>query len=910
MKYESKAHLVADIRRGATRIASLLLCASCTCSGSKPPPARVERTPPEAREADDSGPRPVTHTTDGQIRGVPAVRGALPVRVEKAGADGFTILWDRIPDAESYEVHLGAEPPNEGGKLPGALQLAKLAGTAHRYQIDGLFPDANVFAMVTVRRGQSNEALWGCVHLRLPRGEPTPEGSPRSAHLMAPRVLAVVLRQRNLEFQGDALVGDRGAQWQAGKWEVTRGDGSAVVVLGAKRHSVVAGQGNLPVGFDRHARATVHLEHRVYLELDRPLESPEVLSVRHRGAAGTELRRLLPVSDRYLETPVVQINQVGYHPDARQRWAYLYGWLGDGGALDLSDFPKQADVLVEPVDTLAQRTTALRELTIRKRAGDTTDVGAEVRQIDLSRVRPAEGVRYRVRVPGVGVSYPTSVSREASFKAFYTVLRGLFHNRWCGDLRPDLTEWSRPADHCSAYFVGGRTEGFFPENTERTHARALRGGHHDAGDFDIRPMHVLVGQALLRAYEVGGPDRFTDQQLHLPESGNGVPDLLDEALWSLAAWQQLQETDGRVRLGVESVRHPPGYYLAHEDQLPYFAYDATPAHTAYVAGLFGQAAFLVRPFDERRSDGLVRAARSALRYAEDHDAPETYLAYARSELARSEASAEDRKAFERLWRSVDVHGRGLFDDMQPLVKIYPGSIYSQHPAMVDFVMGYLAGPKTAPGIRHQATQEVRRWADEASKRLLESTQPHRGARSPGQRPDWGMDVNQGRYLDGVYQALQIGGLTTVDRARYRDALSLAADAMLGCNPLGMSYVTGLGTRSPEQVLHLDSLVLQKTRGLPPMPGLVVYGPVEHMPGSHYYRPLAAGFYPPFDEQPRALRHVDAAHAVNMSEFSVWESQAPAALLFAALLPEGLGPWPELAPGRPEHRSPLPPHARP
>jgi endoglucanase len=838
------------------------------------------------------------------------VRGALPVEVETIETDRFTLRWERVPDAESCELWLGAEPPGADGKLPGAHRLAKLAGGATRYDITGLFPDMNVFALVSVRRSGSNEPLWGSVHLRLPRGTPTPEGAPRSAHLMAPRVLAVVLRQRDLEYDGRSLIGNRGAEWQAGQWEVAHADGTRVPVLRAMRHSVVAGQGNLPVGFDRHAPATVHLEHRVYLELGSPLESPGLFTLRHRGAPGTELRRLLPVSDRYLETPAIQLNQVGYHPKARQRWAYVSGWLGDGGPLPLAGFPKEAEVLVEPLDRLAERAVAVPGVAIRSRAGDTTDVGAEVRQIDLARVRPAEGVRYRVRVPGVGVSYPTAVSEQASFKAFYTILRGLLHNRWCGDLRSDLTDWSRPADHCSAFFVGGRTEGFFPEKTQRANERALRGGHHDAGDFDIRPLHVLVGQALLRAYELGGPKRFSDGQLHLPESGNGIPDLLDEALWSVAAWEQLQEDDGRVRLGVESVRHPPGYYLAHEDQLPYFAYDATPAHTAYVAGLFAQAAFLVRPFAEKRADHLVQAARRALRYAEAEDAPETYRAYAYSELARAEDRLEHRQGFERLWSAVNVHGRGLFDDMQPFVKIYPGSIYSQHPAMVDFVMAYLTGPAAAPGIRLQGTKEVRRWADEAARRVLESAQPHRGARAPGQRPDWGMDVSQGRYLDGLFQALQLGSLTTVDRARYRDALSLAADAMLGCNPAGMSYVTGLGSRSPEQVLHLDSLALQKTRGLPPIPGLVVYGPVEQMPGSHYYRPLAAGFYPPFGEQPRALRYVDAAHAVNMSEFSVWESQAPAALLFAALLPDGLEPWSELAPGRPEHRSPLAPHRRP
>lgn len=925
----------------------LLLIGGCTCDHGRPP-TRNKAPLAATAHAGDGRQRngaaavlPQEQAPSASAPPVAAVRGPLRVKIEEISHAGFRVSWEPAPHATSYQVLLGPEPPDEHGRLAKFVRLEELKANERRFAVRGLAPNTHAFLVIRAQpsstssssaqpnasepggpsnaepasspaqtKGDRESTPWGAVHVQTPRGPATPGGSLRSVHGMAPDVLALVVRQRDLAFDGSSLGGDRGRDWQAGAWELRRADDRSLPVARVQRHTVVAGQGNLPLGFDRHARATVHLEHRLYLRLGEPIGEREVLRIRHRGASGTELEVIAPFSDRYLETPVIQVNQVGYNPLARQRWAYLYGWLGDGGPLPLESFPRAAEVLIEPLDPLAPRSVALGPLPVRPRPSDLTDVGGQVRQIDLASLAPAEGVRYRVRLPGVGVSAATAVSREASFKAYYTILRGLFHNRWCGDLRPELTEWSRPPDHCSAYFVGGRTEGFFPQNTKRTAERPLRGGHHDAGDFDIRPLHVLVAQALLRAFELGGAARFGDGQLNLPESGNGIPDLLDEALWSLAAWEQLQEPDGGVRLGVESTRHPPGYYFAHEDALPYFAYDSDAAHTAYVAGLFAQASHLVAPYDAERSARLFDAARRAYRFARANDAPDTYLAYAASELARAEGGSSAAADFEGFWRATNVHGRGLFDDMQPWLKIYPGSLYVQHPAMSDFVMGYLQSEHAQPALRHRAVSELRRWADEAAKRFLDSPQPHRGGRSPGQRPDWGMETSQGRYLDGVYQALQLGGLTRVDRARYVDALSLAADAMLGCNPASLSYVTGLGSRSPEQILHLDSLAFQAARGLPPVPGIVVYGPVEHMPGAPYYAPLRAGFYPPFEQQPRALRHVDAAHAVNMSEFSVWESQAPAALLFAALLPDGQMPWPELAAGRPEHKSPLPPHREP
>ena len=888
---------------GLTTWASLALALSCTCE--TPPKSRAPA--PSARLA-----LPASTVVDGQVRGVAHVRGKLPVRVAEIDSPGFTLRWEPVADATGYEVLLGAEPPGTDGQLKDAQRLVVTERATH-HRVGPLVPNTHAFVQVRARVDQP-EAPWGSVHLRLPRAEATRGGALASAYAVAPDVLAIVIQQSGLELSNGKLKNDSGERWRGGVWELERADGAPITVTRSMRHTVVAGLGDLLVGYDRHGGATVRLEHRIYLRLDAAIGERELLRIRHRGrhrgSTDTALDVLLPFSDRYLETPAIQVNQVGYNPLASRRWAYVYAWLGDGGALQLDKLPPQALLLVEPTEALEPRVATDHLLEIRRRPGSREDVLGPVAQIDLAAVPPAEGLRYRIHVPGVGVSFPTAVSKQASFKAYYTVLRGLFHNRWCGDLRPESTEWSRPSDHCSAYFVGGRRQGFFPENTERSSPRPLRGGHHDAGDFDIRPMHVLVAQMLLRAFELGGVAKFTDGQLGVPESGNGIPDLLDEALWSVGAWEYLQKPDGSVRRGVESTRHPPGYYFAHEDRLPYFTYDSDAAHTAYVAGLFAQAAHLVGPFDASRAQRLRRAARRALDYARRNDAPDTYLAYALGELSRAEQDPQLRAEFEVKWRAVNVHGRGLFDHLQPSAKLYPGSFESQHPATADFVVAYLEGASASPSIRQTTITELRGWADRAARSLIESPQPHRGARPPGARPDWGMETSQGRYLDGVYQLLQLARLTEPDRRRYFDALSLAADAMLGCNPAGLSYVTGLGSRSPTQPLHLDSLAFQATRGLPPIPGLIVYGPVEHMPGADYYRPLAAGFHPPFEEQPRALRHVDAAHAVNTSEFSVWESQAPAALLFATLLPEGMRPWPELAPGQPEHKSPLPPQTHP
>ena len=73
----------------------------------------------------------------------------------------------------------------------------------------------------------------------------------------------------------------------------------------------------------------------------------------------------------------------------------------------------------------------------------------------------------------------------------------------------------------------------------------LHGGWFDAGDQN---RYTNWGASdvieLLRAY-VESPGAFTDDT-NIPESGNGVPDLLDEVKWELDWMARMQNTDGSV----------------------------------------------------------------------------------------------------------------------------------------------------------------------------------------------------------------------------------------------------------------------------------------------------------------------------------------------------------------------------
>jgi hypothetical protein len=189
-----------------------------------------------------------------------------------------------------------------------------------------------------------------------------------------------------------------------------------------------------------------------------------------------------------------------------------------------------------------------------------------------------------------------------------------------------------------------------------------------------------------------------------------------------------------------------------------------------------------------------------------------------------------------------------------------------------------------------------REANEVASDILRSDHAHRNARPRGRPVAWGQGTVMGRYLDPVFAVLALPDLSEEDRQRYYDAISIAADYVLGANPLGMSFITGLGAVSPQEPLHLDSLVFVKA-GRPPMPGIPVYGPVEELPRAEYYRYATVEFHPAFGRHPVMRRYADVRSFVVTNECTIWECQAPHAQHFAALVADGQRPTAAIRPRR-------------
>lgn len=723
--------------------------------------------------------------------------------------------------------------------------------------------------------------------VRVPPGLREDDGqhhpAPVSAiYMVAPRVLCIVLDDlkvhsfsEKLDWDDDGVdevQGDDGPTWQSGPWKLTRAGGAPIRVEQVARDSVSAGSFYADYGWAKAEHANlVDLKHRIYLTLAEPLGSRETLTI--KGPQALEVH--WDFDDARVQTPVIQLNQVGYSPHARRRYAYVSHWLGSGGPLSLFDFP--GTVFVED-----------RALPMTPRTG-TGDAGVPVAQIDLANA--PIGRPFRIRIPGVGVSFETEISESSVFRSFYVVARGLFHNRFGRDTKPAFTDWVRPRDDQRKVWTAEEPNYSkkFAENTPKVGPRKVLGGHHDAGDFDIRPMHYQVAMLLFEAYELN-PAAFRDGQLDIPEGGNGIPDLLDEALYSLKGWQDLQDANGCVRLGIEATRHPWGLVFADEDPMNYWTYACDSRHTLRVAALFAQAARLVRPFSADRAQDLLQRARRAFDQAIAAGADDADLGrmlFATGELWRATGEAKFKEQFERIFRANVKWGK--YPDIYPKL-LWSGGWDKRSEAIIgEYLLGYVTAPGADPVIVGQATRRFTELAADSVRNLERLA--HRHARNPGSDPSWGEDSGALRWELPCVWVLRTGAADE----ECRSALALSRDYALGANPMSMSWFTGLGESSVRDPLHADSRAFRlKDRGAPevpgaePVPGIPVYGPVARLPNGPAYGYAAKLIYPPVEQRPLLRRYADNAFWVNSNEFDVVH-QALQALSMAAVMREGSMP---------------------
>lgn len=146
-------------------------------------------------------------------------------------------------------------------------------------------------------------------------------------------------------------------------------------------------------------------------------------------------------------------------------------------------------------------------------------------------------------VNGVG-SYPFQIAENVYAEVLKQAVRTFYYQR-CGTDKPAAYAGDAYADGVNFMGPNQDVSCRLYSNAVASTARDLSGGWFDAGDYNKYVNFAFTPVIdLLFAY-LHYPAIWTDDY-NIPESGNGVPDLLDEVKWELDWLLRMQEEDGGI----------------------------------------------------------------------------------------------------------------------------------------------------------------------------------------------------------------------------------------------------------------------------------------------------------------------------------------------------------------------------
>ncbi len=233
-----------------------------------------------------------------------------------------------------------------------------------------------------------------------------------------------------------------------------------------------------------------------------------------------------------------------------------------------------------------------------------------------------------VRAPGTYQLYdPTNRLRSYPFRiaddVYKAVLRDSVRTFYYQRSGTPITEkhggkWHHRGGHLGP--AQDRAANYSQNGKALGQPRDLLGGWFDAGDLNkYVPYLEATLFDLLWAYELN-PGVFGDNT-NVPESGNGVPDLLDEVKWELDWLLKMQDDDGGVFNRVAGRSHDNGPDSPVSDKQARFYTAKTTWATATAVASFAHAARVYERFD-RAFPGyaarLIAAAKRGWTYLESH----------------------------------------------------------------------------------------------------------------------------------------------------------------------------------------------------------------------------------------------------------------------------------------------------
>lgn len=623
-----------------------------------------------------------------------------------------------------------------------------------------------------------------------------------------------------------------------------------------------------PVSISRFAMSADQCDHHVYLETSELIE-------------GNEYQIRTPYGDTTIQFDArsvfcesIKTNQAAYSALATNNYALFAIWLGDAGGKAIEGSLPEYEVFEQFTGTTVASGT-FEEIG----RNDTSD--DYVYRIDLSEV--PEGGPYKIAVKGFGCSYPFGIGGDFSRRLAYVTFRGQYYQRCGCPIHPPYgMDIRKKACHSTVYKVNGEIGEANIEVEGSEPSFSCYGGYHDAGDADRRAFHMSNPVINLMVYEAF-PDLFTDEQFNIPDKfdeeyniigkGNGIPDIIDEAVWGTLVWEYLQNDDGSIQFGTETKGYPEPFAQPMDlDAKKYGTVKSDNRAAAVGAGLFMHLARIIRPYDEAYSDELAQRGKKSYAFIEGNMAnPEKLYYNIQKYLFDGDESAHVQ--VKNLKNAVDNFERSPFGT-------YGYSLNDETFDNPGYIISYIIEKQ-----RETDSEVVQHFTDilkKAADTNLAELEYH--AFPVGNNPDshaWGHNVMQPQYACAPLLYWRLSEDQT-----YLDGACNLMNYTLGLNPIGICYVTGLGMHQIHNPHDRESAYTVQ-QGWGPKPGITVFGPGVISDIGVVGDGLQT--YPEIGALPFERKFGDDMASISTAEFTIFETMSHNALY--TVLANG-GTWDE------------------
>ena len=350
----------------------------------------------------------------------------------------------------------------------------------------------------------------------------------------------------------------------------------------------------------------------------------------------------------------------------------------------------------------------------------------------------------------------------------------------------------------------------------------VEGGWFDAGNFDMYiPSTAVAAQSLLLAYE-WAPEYFKDKQLNIPESGNGIPDILDETQWGLVWILSLQEPDTGAFRHREAVIEWSPEGPADQDMTPRWVAMVSSSATAKGVAVLAQASRIYEKFDPAFAQRCATAAKKGWEWLKANPKHIRASLVGGGEQPLWDDEPENNDSGARFLAAVEIwrttRGADAMEKIQAGMSIkettdIPKMIRGAWANVSRWGLAALAMDKQTPAeLRAEAKKRVLAAADD----MRPQVETKDGYRCASTMDDyyWASNSNLMEKAHLLSMAARLAPEKTWIAEAARDQWHW----ILGRNPNGYSMITRVG-KGPPRFYHMEWGTQE-----PPPPGFLLDGP--------------------------------------------------------------------------------------